>query len=179
MIWVMTGEPSGPNVFARLLMLVAFALSLVYCLGGCGNYATIPGQATATALVWANYGMTDDAPPPVSWVTQQDLTCAPDGTGRFVAFHPPKFYGSLQDSDDCKAGATWGLLRAVYECQVALPDGKLISEVSFAHELYHAALHHRNGDGDPDHTDPGFGVRYGHPMGIVDYTNQDLKGASL
>lgn len=148
-----------------LLPLVALLWTLL--LSGCPGCrpaeATLAGQERATAIVWeSRYGMT--APPPhVAWRLQAALDCHPD---------PFKNAGFTLDGIGCVGGAYWGLSRVA---EVALPDGRPISGTSFAHELWHAALHELgDATGDPEHL--GDGWRAG---GEVELANADLRAAGL
>lgn len=157
----------------NLLLFFSFLLFQATCT----DYAHIPHQDEATTIVWRlTYGDADDDPPDVSWVTQEDLNCGADSTGRFHAFYRDDIYGVSKGST-CVGGVTWESWRIF--CQVALPDGETFSTTAFSHELYHAYLRRRDGDGNSSHSDPGFGITFGHPYGLVDLANDNLKKEGL
>lgn len=150
---------------------------LVYALAGCQAPDVIPAQARAVQVVWSDTYQDLSDPPVVSWVTQGDLDCAPGTDGRFRGFYRGRWYGDVGKSDACVGGVTWEDWGPY--CQVALPDGETFSGTAFAHELYHAHLHYWTGDGNASHSDPGFGVAFGHPYGLVDLANDRLSHEGL
>ena len=172
----------GTDIAMNVMFMIGFLASVVFfcsMLTGC-QYVQLPHQREAAYSVWevTYYDLSED-PPPIRWVFQQDLDCSPDRSGQDVGFHPPKFFGALERTSYCVGGETYGLFYEVYEVQLAAPDGKTFSETAFAHELYHAFLHYRDGDGDDRHSDPGFGIGYGHLYGLVDAANDALRSQGL
>lgn len=159
-----------------------YLASLIILLSGCGfDFATIPNQKEAVALIWD--GLYADATqgnpsPALQWITQKDLNCAPNSDGIFQGFYRGRWYTDTQHSDVCVGGVTWEDWGV---SQIALMDANLglFSKTSFPHELWHMALHYRDGDGNPSHSDPGFGIAFGHPFGIVDEARVVLENAGL
>lgn len=151
---------------------------LLVLLSACTGYSKIPNQDAAMNIVWRQvYGAVNDDIPSVQWIGQSDLDCAPDKDGRFHGFYRWRWYDDVSKSDVCVGGVTWEDWGPF--CQVALPDGDTFSHTSFAHELYHAFLHYSQGDGNASHSDPGFGIAFGHPYGLVDLANDTLKREGL
>jgi hypothetical protein len=158
---------------------VKFLVLLLVCLAAaCSGYEKLPRQDDATTIVWRlTYGELANDPPQVQWIFQKDLNCGADTTGRFLAFYRWRWYGDVSHSDVCVGGVTWEDWGPF--CQVALSDGLTFSTSAFSHELYHAFLHYRDGDGDASHADPGFGTDFGHPYGTVDAARDALKAEGL
>lgn len=149
---------------------------LAGCLG-CGSYDALPRQNEATTIVWAlTYEKLDGDPPSVQWITQKDLNCGPDHLGVNHAFFRGRWYGDVGHGDHCVGGVTWP---DWHLSQVALADGDTFSTSPFAHELFHQYLSDIGGDGDPGHTNPGFGLGFGHTYGIVDAAVDMLKENGL
>lgn len=147
------------------------ALALAGCTG-CQEPSQLPGQAQAVSLVWDfEYGRRAFDPPSIRWVEGVELDC-----DNGYAFYRGRWYGDVGRSEQCVGGVNWSDWRV---CDVALPPGMAISGTAFAHELYHQALYDVTGDPDPAHADPGFGIAFGHPRGIVDVANEDLAREGL
>lgn len=158
---------------ARLSLVVPLA-----AFAACCSYERLPRQDDAENIVWRQtYGELDHDVPQVQWIKQKDLDCAPDQNGRFRGFYRWRWYGDVGKSTQCVGGVTWEDWGPFV--QNAMPDGETFSTVAFSHELYHAFLHWRDGDGDSDHSDPGFGPAFGHPPGIVDMAVEALKAEGL
>lgn len=154
----------------RTLVLLASLLI------GCGaNYDRIPGQDLATQLVWVDtYGQTG-SPPPIEWVTQPGLNCAPDGNGKNMGFYRGRWLYDPEMSGQCVAGVFW---TGWFITQVAIPDGFKIHETAFAHELLHAAMDNAN-QYDPEHLDPAWGISEGRGYNLLDLAQDKLKENGL
>lgn len=165
----MTGSPwFDRSLYAVLLATAAVFLCLF--MWGCG----VPDQPRGEAVtaVWRGvYGARQD-PPGMLWVEGPSLDCDA-GLGFQVQQWPggPEWPGG-----DCVWGSFWP---SWWLAQVADPASRLPSQGALAHELWHARLQLRDGDPDPGHLDPGFGVAYGHAPGIVDEARAALRAEGM
>jgi hypothetical protein len=143
---------------------------LALCLAGCQlKWDSIPGQEQAIDIVWNQLYQADRSPPQIQWIDAFDC-----GGGH--AFFRDKYFGGPK-SDICVSGVFWPDL---YVTQVGhYPDTAfLFSASAFSHELWHAHMDNQRLY-DPEHKDPGFGLSFGHPFGIVDQAEQLLRDAGL
>ena len=132
------------------------------------DFPTLPDQAAAAAIVWKHTYHADGDAPAVDWIIQDKLNC-------FFSARTNTFHGFWLDGA-CVGGVTW-----VYPWYVEVAhytDYQYHEEV-FAHEFFHAYLYMTTGQSDPDHVNPGFGLNYGHPYGIVDQADDNLQAAGL
>lgn len=147
-------------------------ITLALFLGACSPAVPLdptpqPGQDRGLDLVWYSlYGNTR-RPPDVLWVQPESLNCV-KVNGVYVGF----LIGNKpwETGDQCVAGATW--LPTPYQSWIAV--AMPLHNTAFAHELYHASLWNRGGDGDADHTNPGW-----QPGAAVDQANKMLKENGL
>jgi hypothetical protein len=154
----------------RNLVIVALLL------GACGPGIPVdstpqPNQDKAVGLVWYTlYGNTR-TPPSVSWVHPENFDCYPTADGTFLSFYIGQydFSAPIRDFNHCVSGVTW---LPQYTCWVGIDQ--TLHQSALAHELFHASLWSRGGDGDPDHKNSGWAAG-----GIVELANNALKENGL
>ena len=150
--------------------LILFALVVA----GCSSYPTIPRQAEATALVWAFYGNSKEvAAPAIEWIDGARLNCGDSIDGTYRGFYrrlvPIEIV--LGIAPQCVVGAFW---EEAYMAQVAHVVDFKYAASAFAHELAHAHLFRRTGDGDGAHAGPMF-----QPGGAVEQADAALVQAGI
>jgi hypothetical protein len=105
-------------------------LTTLLLAAGCqsGSFAPLADQGKAEQIVWREtYGMTNDAPPPVEWITANGWWCAQQDRCNGETF-PDRV--QVACGDDCKQS---------------------IAFTAYAHELLHYRCYLKTGDLDPLH----------------------------
>jgi hypothetical protein len=155
----------------RLACIALFAAA------ACGpnlDFRPVPHQGQATALIWAGYYGDTVSPPPTAWFHQPQLNCYVGAGGNFIGFYRGDnglFSTPVRDAEHCVAGVTW---QPDYVVEVAYDTDFTFASGAWPHEMWHATLFNRTGDGDPQHLDPGFA-----PGGAVDQARNILKENGL